>query len=255
MIFRPNSLLQKLKSGQACRGAWLFLGSPDATEVMGLAGFDALVIDHEHSPGGLETAIHQMRAIRAAGNATILARVGENNVAEIKRLLDAGVEGLLLPNVESAEDAHRFVAACQYPPAGIRGAHFTVSRAAAWGSAGDEYYRNIDQQLLLVAMIESKKGADAIAEIAAVEGLHMLFIGPLDLTGSVGKMGQYRDEEVAALMKKAEQGALASGKLLGGAMVPGERASDCFARGFRFVTVGSDVGLLRAGAASALLGA
>ena len=122
-----------LEAGRACRGAWLFLGSPEAAEVLGHAGFDAMIVDHEHSPGGFETAVQQMRAIRAAGDATILARVGGPDPGSIGRLLDCGAQGLLMPNVESAEQARAFVAACRYPPRGRRGAHCTVSRAAAWG--------------------------------------------------------------------------------------------------------------------------
>lgn len=239
-----HRLLDRLETGAHCRGAWLFLGSPDAAEVLGHAGFDALLIDHEHSPGGLETAVHQMRAIRAAGDATILARLGSNDPAAIKRLLDCGAEGLLLPNVESAEEARAFVAACRYPPKGRRGAHFTVSRAAAWGFRSDECYRDAET-IFLAAMIESLAGVRAIPDIARVDGLSMLFIGPLDLTGSIGRMGQWNDPEVVSLLADAEAATLASGVALGGALVPGDTASAAFVRGHRFVTVGSDVGMLR----------
>jgi 2-keto-3-deoxy-L-rhamnonate aldolase RhmA len=237
-------LLDRLEAGEHCRGAWLFLGSPDAAEVLGHAGFDALLIDHEHSPGGLETAVHQMRAIRAAGDATILARLGSNDPAAIKRLLDCGAEGLLLPNVESAEEARAFVAACRYPPKGRRGAHFTVSRAAGWGFRSDECYRDAET-IFLAAMIESLAGVRAIPDIALVVGLSMLFIGPLDLTGSIGRMGQWNDPEVVSLLADAEAATLASGMALGGALVPGDTPRAAFARGHRFVTVGSDVGMLR----------
>jgi len=243
----PSRLLAGLEAGHSCTGAWLFLGSPDAAEVLGLAGFDALVIDHEHSPGGVETAVHQMRAIRAVGDATILARLGSNDPAAIKRLLDCGAEGLMLPNVESAEEARSFVAACRYPPKGRRGAHFTVSRATGWGLRSDDYLRD-EARLFLAAMIESVAGVKAIPEIARVEGLSMLFLGPLDLSGSAGKMGQWSDPEVLGLLRKAESATLASCMRLGGATIPGESAAECFARGYSFVTVGSDVGMLRQGA-------
>src|SRR5688572_23320659 len=144
-----------------------------------------------------------MRAIRAAGDATILARVGSNDPAAIKRLLDCGAEGLLLPNVENADEARAFVAACRYPPKGRRGAHFTVSRAAGWGFRSDECYRGAET-IFLAAMIESLEGVRAIPEIARVDGLSMLFIGPLDLTGSIGRMGQWHDPEVVSLMADAE---------------------------------------------------
>lgn len=239
-----NRLLERLEAGKPCRGAWLFLGSPDAAEVLGHAGFDALIIDHEHSPGGIETAVHQMRAIRAAGDATILARVGSNDAAVIKRLLDCGAEGLMLPNVESAEEARAFVAACHYPPRGRRGTHLSVSRAAGWGFESEAYFRD-SGKLFLAAMIETVAGVRAIPEISRVPGLTMLFIGPGDLAASVDKMGRYEDPEVVALMREAETATLAGGLLLGGALVPDDSAGESFGRGYRFATVGNDVSMLR----------
>lgn len=243
-------LLDRLRAGEACTGAWLFLGSPDAAEVLGHAGFDALIIDHEHSPGGLETAVHQMRAIRAAGDATILARVGSNDAAVIKRLLDCGAEGLLLPNVESAEEARAFVAACHYPPRGRRGTHLSVSRAAGWGFHSEDYYRE-SGKVFLAAMIESVAGVRAIPEISRVPGLTMLFVGPGDLAASVERMGCYDDPEVVALMREAESTILAGGLALGGALVPGDSARSAFARGYRLATVGNDVSMLRQAAIAA----
>ena len=244
----------KLAAGQNATGAWLFMGSPDATEVLSIAGFDALIIDHEHSPGGLDTAVHQMRAIRATSDATILVRMGGLDVDGIKRILDCGAEGLLLPTVESAEQAAAFVAACRYPPRGRRGAHFTVSRAARWGMAGDAYYRESGSSLFLAAMIESEAGVCAIPGMARVEGLSMFFLGPLDLTGSIGRMGEWKHPESIALMERAERAVLESGVALGGALVPGDSYRSAIARGYRFVTVGSDVTMLRQGASACLPG-
>lgn len=246
---RANRLLDRLEAGKACRGVWLFLGSPDAAELLGRAGFDALLIDHEHSPGGIETAVHQMRAIRAAGDATILARLGSNDPAAIKRLLDCGAEGLLLPNVESAEEARAFVAAAHYPPRGRRGTHLSVSRATNWGFDADAYFRD-SGRLFLAAMIESVKGVRAIPEISRVEGLTMLFLGPGDMAADLDRMGTYDDPGVVALMREAEKATLAGGLRLGGALVPGDSVREAFGRGFHFATVGSDVGMLRQAAAA-----
>jgi 4-hydroxy-2-oxoheptanedioate aldolase len=219
--------------------------------VLGHAGFDALIIDHEHSPGGLQTAVHQMRAIRAAGDATILARLPGCDLAAIKRLLDCGAEGLMLPNVESAEEAQSFVSACRYPPGGTRGAHFTVSRAARWGFAADEW-QVAAGSIPLIALIESVRGVDAIPEIARVEGLAMLFLGPLDLSASIGKMARWDHPKFRSLMRRAEAAVLASGMRLGGAPLPGESPAECFSRGYGFATAGSDVGMLRQGAIASL---
>lgn len=249
-----DRLLEGLEAGRACRGAWLFLGSAESAELLGHAGFDALIVDHEHSPGGLETAVHQMRAIRAAGDASILARVGGPEPGPIGRLLDCGAQGLLMPNVETAEQARAFVAACRYPPKGRRGAHFTVSRAAAWGYRAQPYYE-ASERVVLAAMIESIAGVRAIPQIARVEGLSMLFLGPLDLTASIGRMGAWDDPEVRALIAEAERATRAAGIALGGALVPGDTFAAAVRRGYRFVTVGSDAGLLRQAAALAVDGA
>lgn len=247
-----SRLAARLQAGAPAKGAWLFTGSPDVAEILGGAGFDALVIDHEHTPGGIETAVHQMRAIRAAGDTTLLLRLGALDDASVKLALDCGAEGLLLPNVESAAQLRELVAACRYPPRGRRGAHFTVSRAARWGAAAEAGRPGAEDALLLVAMVESARGVAAIPEMAKVDGLSMLFLGPLDLSGSIGRMGHWEHPEVAALLRHAESEVIASGVALGGALVPGDRAPAAFARGYRFATVGSDVVMLRAGASRAL---
>ena len=249
-----SRLHAKLAAGTPATGAWLFMGSPDAAEVLSVAGFDALIIDHEHSPGGLDTAVHQMRAIRAASDATILVRLGGPDPDAIKRILDCGAEGLLLPTVEGAAQVEAFVAAARYPPRGRRGAHFTVSRAARWGSEGEAYYRDNESRLILAAMIESAEGVRAIPAMAQVGGLSMFFLGPLDLTGSIGRMGQWKHPDAIALMHSAEAAIRESGITLGGALVPGDATQAAIARGYRFVTAGSDVTMLRQGAAACLSG-
>lgn len=184
----------------------------------------------------------------------MLVRVPGLDAARIKLTLDCGAEGLLLPDARDADQVRDFVAASRYPPRGRRGAHFTVSRAARWGGEADAYYRNAETRLFLAAMIESEEGVRAIPRMAGIEGLSMLYVGPLDLTGSIGRMGEWKDPAVVALMREAEAAILASGVALGGALVPGDTAKAAFARGYRFVTVGSDVGMLRQAAAATLAG-
>lgn len=249
-----SRLLERLGAGGKGAGAWLFTGSPDVAEILSIAGYDALIIDHEHTPGGIETAVHQMRAIRAASDATMLVRLPGLDADRIKLTLDCGAEGLMLPDVRTAEQVRTFVSASRYPPHGRRGAHFTVSRAARWGADADTYCRGVGSRPFLAAMIESEEGVRAIPEMARVEGLSMLFLGPLDLSGSIGKMGAWCDPEFTALMGRAEQAIFASGVMAGGALVPGDAAQAAFGRGYRFVTVGSDVGLLRQASATSLAG-
>jgi len=246
------NLLQSLQTGRRATGAWLFLGSPDTAEVLGGAGFDALIIDHEHTPGGIETAVQQMRAIRAAGPSTMLLRLPGLDPDYIKLALDCGVQGLLLPDARSAAQVEAFVAACHYPPRGRRGAHFTVSRAARWGAAASEYPQQYERELVLAAMIESEQGVNAIGAMSRIPGLSMLYMGPLDMSASIGRMGAWEDPDVVALLARAERAVLDGGLALGGALVPGDTARRAFERGYRFVTTGSDVTMLRQGAALCL---
>ena len=147
-MFRENRLKRGLTE-RACCGAWLFSGNPAAAEIIALEGFDALIIDQEHSPSGIESTIAQMRAISAASNTTILVRVASIEPHFIKLALDAGAEGVLAPKIESAEEARALVAACRYPPFGVRGAHYTVSRAARWGTAGADYLRDYRREFYM----------------------------------------------------------------------------------------------------------
>ncbi len=250
-MFRRNRLKRLLREKRPTTGAWLFMGSPVVTEALALLGFDALIIDHEHSPGGLETAIHQMRAM--AGSATtMLARLPDNHCAPIRHLLDAGAEGVLAPNLESADAADRLVKATRYPPHGIRGAHYTVSRAAGWGSWSREIAEQGEAEILTIGMIESVRGVEAIPDIARVPGLDMLLIGPLDLSISAGVAGQYDTPVFRDILAAAERRILETGLALGGTILPGLPHDALFQRGYGFVTLGADVTFLRQGATLAL---
>jgi 2-keto-3-deoxy-L-rhamnonate aldolase RhmA len=251
VIYRANRLKQTLARGGRARAGWLFSDAPVNAEIMGLAGFDALLLDREHSAAGFETCVATMRAIRAAGDSTILVRAAENSVSELKRLLDLGAEGVLLANVESAEEARDAVAACRYPPRGRRGMQYPLSRAASWGLDADTYVATIEDNLLVAAMIESPAGVEAIDGIAAVDGIDMLFIGPGDLSAGAGHATDYAHPVVASLLETAEARVRRSGKLLGGAAWPGHPPEALFARGYSFVSFTSDVALLRDAAMAA----
>jgi len=248
----PVTLKDRLRNGEALLGSWLFLGSADAADLLGHCGFDALILDHEHSPGGLDTTLAQLRAIRAAGSSAALARAPAADTALMARLLDIGIDGILMANVRSAEEARRAADACRYPPQGRRGLHYTVSRAARWGLDADAHVARMQGQgPLLIAMIESVEGAAALEEIGAVDGIDALFVGPLDLTASLGEAGAYAGAPYRGLLADIERRAAAAGLVLGTATIPGESAAGCFARGYRFVTNASDVGLLRQAALTA----
>lgn len=251
-MFRRNHLKSALTQGARCTGAWLFSGSATAAEILGVQGFDALAIDQEHTPSGPESTIAQMRSIGAAGSSTILVRVPDGEARTIKLALDSGAEGIVVPCVESADEARAIVAACRYPPNGRRGAHFTVSRAADWSRKSAEYLRTYSAELLIIAMIESERGLNAAPDIAGVDGIDMLFLGPLDLSGSFGRLGDFSDQRLAGAVEQIAGACAGCGKWAGATTFPGFTAPQLFARGFGFVTIGSDVTFLQAAAAASL---
>lgn len=243
-MYRENNFRKRMRAGERCFGCWLHLDSPVAAELLALAGFDALIIDHEHGSGELASAIRLMQAMSAT-QASPIMRVPWNDPVALKRALDIGPEGVLIPSVNSADDARAAVAACRYPPDGIRGAAYGLVRASDYGLAARDYFEGLRENLLIACQIETAEAVEAIPEIAAVDGIDMLFIGPIDLSGSIGKLGQFDDTEVIALRERAEDAIRASGTLLGGLAVPQLSIADMAKRGYDFVTAASDVTLLR----------
>lgn len=243
-MYRENGFKQRLLSGEHGYGCWLHLCSPIAAEVLALAGYDAMIIDHEHGSGDLVGAIQIMQAMSATPAAPII-RVPWNDPVALKRALDTGPEGVMIPSINSADEAKAAVAACRYPPEGMRGAAYGLVRASDYGLAAKEYFQKARDNLLIICQIETAEAVDAIPEIAAVDGVDMLFIGPIDLSGSIGKLGLFDDAEVIALRERAEDAIKAAGKLLGGLAVPNLSIADMAARGYDFVTAASDITLLR----------
>lgn len=246
-MVRSNRLKERLREGQPSLGCWLHLASPIAAEVVAQAGYDAIVIDHEHGPGDLVNGLLQMQA--ASGTpATAILRVPWNDPVYIKRALDIGAEGIIVPSVQNAAEARAAVAACRYPPQGVRGFANQVTRSADYGARVEEYLAGLPENLLVICQIESVEAVGNAAEIAAVEGVDMLFIGPSDLAASAGHLGRPEHPVVRALIAETEGRAREAGRALGSVPVPGRSAREMLAGPYDFVVSGSDVALLRAGA-------
>jgi len=245
MPFRPNRLKERLAAGHSAIGCWQFTTSPDVAEILSLCGFDALLVDHEHGPGGFESLVGILRAT-AGSELTRLVRVPWNDPVYLKRVLDCGVEGVMIPMLDNAEQAQAAVAACRYPPKGIRGAAYTVTRAGDYGLAND-YPEKVDDRLLIIGQVESLAAIEQVPEMAAVDGLDMLLIGPLDLSGSAGALGKLDDPAVLAAISRAEQAILDSGVWLGGVAGSPDQAQEMLGRGYRLVMATSDLHLLRDG--------
>ena len=244
-MYRPNVLKERLRNGQNVLGCWSMLGSPQVAEILSLAGFDYLVLDQEHGLGdvtSLQAQLHAMSATPAVG----VVRVPWNDHVYLKRVLDAGAEAVLIPSIDTAEEARAAVAACRYPPRGRRGTASSSVRASSYGMAPD-YVATCADNLLIACQIESATAVSNIDAILAVEGIDLVFIGPFDLSATVGHMGNLAHPDVASLIERAETAIRAAGRPMGTVPHPGCTALDMFDRGYQFVNAGSDVARLRDG--------
>ncbi len=238
----PNRFRQQLLAGDTLIGCWLSLGSPITTEVVGVAGFDWLLLDAEHAPNDVLSLIPQLMALKDSVSAPVV-RPPWNDTVIIKRLLDAGCSNFLIPFVETAEQARAAVAATRYPPQGVRGVSVS-QRGNRYGSVPD-YFACVNEQIAVIVQIESRAGVAAAAEIAAVDGVDCLFIGPSDLAAAYGHLGNAGHAEVQAAIAAVHSAAQAAGKATG-ILAPVEAdARRYLAMGMRFVGVGSDLGVLR----------
>lgn len=244
-----NTCKQKLLKGEPTIASWLSMGSPIAAEIVANAGYDAVIMDHEHGPGDLLNAISLMQAVAEAGP-TPMMRVPWNDPVYIKRALDIGVMGIIVPYVQNAVEARAAVDACHYPLDGIRGVAPHAGRCTRWGGRLKEYLDGWPENLLLACQIETEEAIDNIEEIAAVDGVDMLFLGPSDVSASIGRMLQVDDPEVVALFDKAERKMRKTDKLLATVIRPGKPLNWTYGRGYDLVVSASDFRLL-GGAANA----
>lgn len=244
-MYRPNSLKQRLRNGENVLGCWSMLGSAHAAELLSLAGFDFLVLDQEHGLGDPMTLSAQLHAMSATPTVGVV-RVPWNDHVYLKRVLDVGAEAVLIPSIDTAEEARAAVAACIYPTRGRRGTASSSVRASSYGMATD-YVATCADNLLIACQIESAKAVENIDEILAVDGIDLIFIGPFDLSATVGQMGNLKHPEVARLIAHAEARIKASGRPMGTVPHPGCTWKDMFERGYQFVNAGSDIARLRDG--------
>lgn len=232
-------------------GLWLGLADPYCAEVCAGAGFDWLLVDGEHAPNDVRSTLSILQAL-AAYPVTPVVRPVVGETWLIKQYLDLGVQTLLIPMVETAEQARALVAATRYPPRGVRGVGSALARASRWNAVPD-YLTRADDQICLLVQIESRAGLTNLDEIAAVDGVDGLFIGPADLSASLGHLGQPGHPEVQAAIADAVRRIRAAGKAAGILQSAEAQARAALESGCTFVAVGVDTSLL-AGAASALAG-
>lgn len=238
----PNSFKRDLLAGKKLIGIWSSLANEITTEALGVAGFDWVVLDGEHSPNNVRTFITQLMALKDSPTAPVV-RPTCNNAAEIKLLLDSGFYNFLIPFVESADEAHSAVSATRYPPQGIRGVSVS-QRSNRYGTVPD-YFKNVNQHICVMVQIESRAGVAAVKDIAAVDGVDCIFVGPSDLAAALGHLGNASHPEVQAAIAQVFADAKAAGKP-SGILAPVEAdARRYLAMGATFVGVGSDLGAFR----------
>ncbi|WP_084462624.1 HpcH/HpaI aldolase family protein [Oceanibaculum pacificum] len=242
-----KSLKQRLNEGQPTLGCFLNMANGMAAEICARAGFDCVLIDCEHGPGDILAAIHQMQAAQAAGcPATV--RVPWNDAVYLKRILDAGAQGVMIPAVSSAAEAAAAVAACRYPPRGVRGIAFPIIRASGYGTDLPNYLEKTVDELLIMAQIETPGGVENAAAIAATDGIDLIFVGPMDLSAGLGYFAQPDHPAVRTVIAGVQQAVKAAGKRIGIIPTPGYDARALFEQGFDMVLDGADIAFLRDGA-------
>jgi 4-hydroxy-2-oxoheptanedioate aldolase len=236
-----NRFKRALEEGRQQIGLWCTLANAYAVEVVAEAGFDWLLLDTEHSPADPISVMAQLQALSGYAVSPVV-RPASNDPVLIKRYLDIGVLSLLIPYVQNADEARAAVAATRYAPEGIRGVS-ALTRATHFGRVAD-YPALASSQICVIVQIETGEALDALEEIATVEGVDAVFIGPADLAASLGYAGQPGHPVVVAAMEDALDRLRALGKPSGILTADPAFARRCIGLGTRFTAVGSDIGLL-----------
>lgn len=187
------SLKNKLKNNELTIGSWVTIGHPAVVDIMASAGFEWLVVDIEHTSIDL-TMAHNLIATIQANNMKALVRVSKNEEVVIKRVLDMGADGIVVPMIKSKEDALEAIDYAKYPPVGKRGVG--LFRAQKYGLGFDEYKKWVNDELVIIAQIEHYEAVNNIEEIITTEGIDGVIIGPYDLSGSMGYPGEYDRDDV-----------------------------------------------------------
>ena len=243
MEIKQNTFKLALKNNERAQiGLWLGLADPVCAEICAGAGFDWLLIDGEHAPNDVRSILAQLQAV-APYSAHPIVRPVSGDVQLIKQLLDIGAQTLLIPMVESAEQARLMVSAMRYPPIGIRGVGAALARASQWNRV-TEYLHRANGQMCLLVQVETRLGLENLDAIAAVEGVDGVFIGPSDLSAALGHLGKPSHPDVQQAIETAIGRIRASGRAAGILTTDEAQARRYLSLGCNFVAVGLDGNLL-----------
>lgn len=244
MELPKNIFRERLLAGDTQYGLWLGMSEPFSAEICAGAGFDWLLIDAEHGPNDLRSIFAQLQAIQPYASQPVV-RPPQGDHVLIKQLLETGVQTLLIPMVESAEQAAGLVAAMHYPPAGIRGVGSALARASRWGRIAN-YLAEANETMCLLVQVETRLGLENLEAIAAVDGIDGIFFGAADLAASFGLLGQNDHPQIVQAILDGLETVRRMGKA--GGVLCADRAlvTRYHEAGARFIAVGVDTLLLSA---------
>ena len=245
MDLPKNAFKAAIKAKKPQIGLWASIPSNYTAEVIAGAGFDWILLDTEHTPSDIETVVTQLQAI-AAYPTTPIVRVPWNDRVTIKRYLDTGVQALLIPQVDTPEEAENAVAYTRFPDVGMRGVAGTT-RATRFGRI-KSYFKTATDEICVLVQVESREALGHIEAIAAIDGIDGVFIGPADLHASLGYLGERAHKDVMPVIDDAISRIVKSGKAAGILTDSEENARRWLKQGATFVAVGADVGILARGA-------
>jgi 2-dehydro-3-deoxyglucarate aldolase/4-hydroxy-2-oxoheptanedioate aldolase len=243
-----KSLKARVRAGEVLIGPIVTLSSPDVAEALAQVGFDYLWIENEHAPLGVLEAQRMLQAV--GGGCPTLIRVPTNDPVWLKKTLDTGCDGVVVPLVKSAAEARRAVDACRYPPAGNRGVGIT--RAHRYGLGFAEYVEAANEEIAVVLQVEHAEAVENVEAIAQVPGVDALLVGPYDLSGSMGLLGQVDHPDVQAAIERVQRACEDAGMTLGIFAGTPEQARRYIAAGFSLIALGLDVLYLWQAAQAAL---
>lgn len=233
------ALKAKLKANELTLGSWVTIGHPSVVEIMAQAGFEWLTVDLEHSPISFETAQALITVIQANGMQA-LVRVGKNDEVIIKRTMDSGADGVIVPMVKTAAEAEEAVSYVKYPPKGKRGVG--LARAQKYGTGFEEYKQWLDSEAVLIAQIEHVESVRNIDSILAVDGVDGVIIGPYDLSGSMGRPGDFAHPDMKEAITAVEKACVKAGKPAGYHVIDSDPSSlqEKIDAGFTFLAYSLD---------------
>jgi len=241
-----KNLKKRIRRGETLIGCWLNLGSSVTAEIVGMAGFDWVLIDLEHGTGTEKDVLHQLQALEHTP-AAAMVRVESCERQRFHRILDLGAEGIMCPRINNVEEAQRAASAMRYQPEGVRGVARMV-RATNFGATAQDYLASSKDTLVGIVQVESEQVLNCLDDIAAIDGIDILFVGPSDLSMALGIFGQLDHPRFLDALKATAAAAKKAGKATGILMQSPEEFNKYHDLGFRFIACGADATFVASGA-------